>query len=168
MGAGYRLDHSPLLLAMNKGAEGHTLHGGAVTEAGEPAWPLRFECVGGQMRNQLLTVCLQLTDAPAGAGGFCVVPGSHKSNFPIPPALADLADEELAQSSMRRGASFWERSRRGLAAARGVVPAESPRRGRGGVPTLLSVDLSSQSCPRRPSDYPRGTRGGVARADTIG
>jgi len=97
MGAGYRLDHSPLLLAMNKGAEGHTLHGGAVTEAGEPAWPLRFECVGGQMRNQLLTVCLQLTDAPAGAGGFCVVPGSHKSNFPIPPALADLADEELAQ-----------------------------------------------------------------------
>ena len=31
------------------------------------------------------------------AGGFCAVPGSHKSNFPIPPALADLADEELAQ-----------------------------------------------------------------------
>ena len=49
------------------------------------------------MRNQLLTVCLQLTPAPAGAGGFCAVPGSHKSNFPIPPALADLADEELAQ-----------------------------------------------------------------------
>ena len=97
MGAGYRLDHSPLLLAMEKGAEGHTLHGGAVTEAGEPAWPLRYECVGGQMRNQLLTVCLQLTPAPAGAGGFCAVPGSHKSNFPIPPALADLADEELAQ-----------------------------------------------------------------------
>lgn len=97
VGAGYRLDHSPLLLAMERGAEGHTLHGGAVTEAGEPAWPLRYECAGGQMRNQLLTVCLQLTDAPEGAGGFCVVPGSHKANFPIPPALADLGDEELNQ-----------------------------------------------------------------------
>jgi len=97
MGVGYRLDHSPLLLGMEKGAEGHTLHGGAITEAGEPAWPLRYECVGGMMRNQLLTACLQLTDAPAGAGGFCAVPGSHKANFPIPPALADLADDELAE-----------------------------------------------------------------------
>ena len=97
MGVGYRLDHSPLLLGMEKGSEGHTLHGGAITEAGEPAWPLRYECVGGQMRNQLLTACLQLTDAPAGAGGFCAVPGSHKANFSIPPALADLADDELAE-----------------------------------------------------------------------
>ena len=94
MGAGYRLDHSPLLLAMEKGAEGHTLHGGAVTEAGEPAWPLRYECVGGQMRNQLLTVCLQLRGPPAPAA--FADPGSTV-NFPIPPALADLADEELAQ-----------------------------------------------------------------------
>ena len=39
---------------------------------------------------------MQLTDAPAGAGGFCAVPGSHKSNYSIPPALADLADDELA------------------------------------------------------------------------
>ncbi|KAH8060778.1 phytanoyl-CoA dioxygenase [Aureococcus anophagefferens] len=38
-----------------------------------------------------------LTDAPAGAGGFCAVPGSHKANFSIPPALADLADDELAE-----------------------------------------------------------------------
>ena len=81
MGAGYRLDHSPLLLAMEKGAEGHTLHGGAVTEAGEPAWPLRYECVGGQMRNQLLTVCLQLTPAPAGAGGFALFPEATGRTF---------------------------------------------------------------------------------------
>ncbi|KAH8052631.1 phytanoyl-CoA dioxygenase [Aureococcus anophagefferens] len=58
MGVGYRLDHSPLLLGMEKGSEGHTLHGGAITEAGEPA---------------------------------------HKANFSIPPALADLADDELAE-----------------------------------------------------------------------
>ena len=48
------------------------------------------------MRNQLLTVCMQLSDAGPGDGGFCVVPGSHKSNFSVPPALADLADPELA------------------------------------------------------------------------
>ena len=95
LGVGYRLDHSPLMIAQEKGAEGHTLHGGAVTEAGEPAWPLAYEFRHGAMRNQLLTVCMQLADAPKGAGGFCCVPGSHKANFPVPPALADLADPEL-------------------------------------------------------------------------
>mmetsp|Transcript_23293 Transcript_23293/g.70763 ORF Transcript_23293/g.70763 Transcript_23293/m.70763 type:complete len:359 (+) Transcript_23293:29-1105(+) len=96
VGVGYRLDHSPLLIAQERGSEGHTLHGGAVTESGEPAWPLAYECRHGQMRNQLLTVCMQLSAAPEGAGGFCAVPGSHKSNFPVPPSLADLADEALA------------------------------------------------------------------------
>ena len=96
LGVGYRLDHSPLLIAQERGSEGHTLHGGAVTEAGEPAWPLAYEFRHGAMRAQLLTVCMQLSDAPAGAGGFCAVPGSHKSNFAVPPALADLADPDLA------------------------------------------------------------------------
>ncbi|KAL3895667.1 MAG: hypothetical protein SGPRY_013457 [Prymnesium sp.] len=82
---------------MSEGSEGHTLHGGAVTEAGDPAWPLAYEFRHGQMRSQLLTVCMQLTDAEEGDGGFCVVPGSHKANFPVPPALADLADTELNQ-----------------------------------------------------------------------
>ena len=74
VGVGYRLDHSPLLIAQERGSEGHTLHGGAVTESGEPAWPLAYECRHGQMRNQLLTVCMQLSAAPEGAGGgFCAV-----------------------------------------------------------------------------------------------
>lgn len=90
-----RLDHSPLMIAQEKGAEGHTLHGGAVTESGEPAWPLAYEFRHGHMRNQLLTVCMQLSDANVGDGGFCVVPGSHKANFAVPPALADLADPNL-------------------------------------------------------------------------
>lgn len=95
LGVGYRLDHSPLLISQEKGAEGHTLHGGAVTEAGEPAWTLAYDFRNGQMRNQLLTVCMQLRDAGPGDGGFCVVPGSHKSNYPVPPAMADLAEPEL-------------------------------------------------------------------------
>ena len=65
---GYRLDHSPLMIAMEKGAEGHTLHGGAITEAGEPAWPLAYQYSHGQMRAQLLTVCMQLSPAHAGDG----------------------------------------------------------------------------------------------------
>ena len=115
MGAGYRLDHSPLLLAMEKGAEGHTLHGGAVTEAGEPAWPLRYECVGGQMRNQLLTVCLQLTPAPAGAGGAA-----------MPGAQVELPDPSGAATSRTRS---WPST----AAARA---------GRGRRPHFLRGDLA--------------------------
>jgi len=97
LGVGYRLDHSPLMITQEKGAEGHTLHGGAVTESGEPAWPLMYSFHHGQIRNQLLTVCMQLADAGPNDGGFCVVPGSHKSNYPVPPALADLADPDLAE-----------------------------------------------------------------------
>ena len=33
IGEGYRLDHSPLILAQNKGSEGFSLHGGSI-EAG--------------------------------------------------------------------------------------------------------------------------------------
>lgn len=99
LGVGYRLDHSPLLISMTKGAEGHTLHGGAITEAGEPAWPLAYEYRNGHMRNQLLTVCMQLKDAGPGDGGFCVVPGSHKSNFPVPPAMAGTNFSPLLSSS---------------------------------------------------------------------
>mmetsp|Transcript_57639 Transcript_57639/g.100873 ORF Transcript_57639/g.100873 Transcript_57639/m.100873 type:complete len:362 (+) Transcript_57639:73-1158(+) len=97
MGVGYRLDHSPLMITQERGAEGHTLHGGAVTESGEPAWPLMYTFSHGQMRNQLLTVCMQLKDAGPGDGGFCVVPGSHKSNYPVPPALADVQGDHYAE-----------------------------------------------------------------------
>lgn len=46
---------------------------------------------------------VQLTPARSGDGGFCVVPGSHKSNFPVPPALADMEDEELNQFVVQVG-----------------------------------------------------------------
>lgn len=105
LGKGYRLDHSPLLLQQRRGAEGHTLHGGAVTEAGGPAWPLQYQCAHGEMRTSLLTVCMQLTDTGPSDGGFCVVPGSHKANFPTPPALADYTDltEHVRQPTPQAG-----------------------------------------------------------------
>jgi hypothetical protein len=69
---------------MIKGSEGHTLHGGSVAETGEPAWNIAYSCRQGAIRNELLTVCVQLSDTNPGDGGFCILPGSHKSNFPVP------------------------------------------------------------------------------------
>ena len=35
----------------------------------------------GTLRNGLSVMTYNLADAPAGAGGFACIPGSHKSNF---------------------------------------------------------------------------------------
>ena len=88
LGEGYRLDHSPLVIGMQKGSNGHTLHGGAVdASTNEPAWNIAYECRNQCIRTQLLTVSVALSDVHAGDGGFCVVPGSHKSNFAPPGGL---------------------------------------------------------------------------------
>jgi ectoine hydroxylase-related dioxygenase (phytanoyl-CoA dioxygenase family) len=39
------------------------------------------------MYNGLTVVAWNLTDTGPGAGGFCCIPGSHKSNFPCPPEI---------------------------------------------------------------------------------
>jgi len=107
LGLGYRLDHSPLLIAMVKGSEGHTLHGGAIGENGEPAWNIGYQCRQGVIRSELLTVCVQLSDTQRGDGGFCILPGSHKSNFPVPASIADFSDhnELIVQPTPCRGGS---------------------------------------------------------------
>ena len=91
------------------------------------------------MRAQLLTVCMQLTPSRAGDGGFCIVPGSHKANFPVPPALADLADAELSEFvhqpalvrhgvGVRVGARPGARARaRDRAGARAPASARAPQ-----------------------------------------
>ena len=97
------------------------------------------------MRAQLLTVCMQLTPSRAGDGGFCIVPGSHKANFPVPPALADLADAELSEfvhqpvlvrrgARARVGARPAARARardRAGAGARAPASARAPQEGLG-------------------------------------
>ncbi len=44
----------------------------------------------GQIVANLVNAAVQLTDSPQGAGGFVVVPGSHKSNFPPPASTEQL------------------------------------------------------------------------------
>eukprot|EP00913_Durusdinium_trenchii_P002702 g2500.t1 len=81
-GPGYRMDHLPLVVTSKKGSEGFHLHGGPLTEAGAFNPTLQYRCVNGEFYNSLLAMSVQLVDHAQGDGGFCVIRGSHKLNFP--------------------------------------------------------------------------------------
>lgn len=107
-GPGYRLDHLPLLIAQERGSEGFQLHGGPLTGTGAFNPTLQYRCTQrGEFFNSLLAMSVQLTDHKAGDGGFCVVRGSHKINFPVPDAFrhgdCDEAKEHLYQPVTRAG-----------------------------------------------------------------
>lgn len=91
LGPGLRLDHCYGIF-MRGGAgktSPHTLHNG-----GTPFDPSQYYLVrDGHIYNGLLVVSFALTDVPPGSGGFCVIPGSHKSNFPVPPEIGSIMDE---------------------------------------------------------------------------
>jgi len=93
MGHGYRMDHLPLLIAQDQGSEGFALHGGRIDHTGHYAPHLAYSYNYGVMHNPLLGVSLQLCDHGPGDGGFVVLKGSHKSNFPTPESLANGAPE---------------------------------------------------------------------------
>jgi len=86
-GKGHRLDHNPLLFTQPPGAEGFYLHGGNIVADGSWNVPVAYEWVRGQMYNSLLAATVQLTDVNPEDGGFVIVPGSHKANFPPPSDL---------------------------------------------------------------------------------
>lgn len=90
LGKGYRMDHLPFVLAQDKGAEGFQLHGGTIDcSSGEYNPHLAYSCHHGTITSALLGCNVMLTDHNAGDGGFCVVPGSHKSNFKMPKGMVD-------------------------------------------------------------------------------
>jgi hypothetical protein len=76
LGPKFRLDHDYCLL-MTKGGRAPDLHGGA-TSGNPDHW---YAYRDGAIRCGLTVVTFFLTDARAGDGGFCCIPGSHKSNF---------------------------------------------------------------------------------------
>ena len=81
VGPGFRMDHSPGLITMRKGAEGCTLHG----SSGPHFDPNQYYVYrDGQMHNGLTVVAWQLSDVEEGDGGLCLIPGSHKANFACP------------------------------------------------------------------------------------
>jgi len=78
-----RVDHDYCIF-MTKGGEQGTLHGGE-TDRNPDHW---YKYRDGMMRNGLMVVTFFLTPAKSGDGGFCCIPGSHKSNF-----VANLPDD---------------------------------------------------------------------------
>lgn len=86
LGTGYRLDHGPGLIAMDKGCEGGVLHGGGV-ERNNLSEAYFFKA--GRIYTGLTVVEYLLADEGAGDGGVAVVPGSHKANLYCPKAMKD-------------------------------------------------------------------------------
>jgi hypothetical protein len=71
----FRLDHDYCIF-MREGDTGGSLHGGEGHEGDH--W---YKYRDGVMRNGLCVITFFLTPARAGDGGFCCIPGTHKSNF---------------------------------------------------------------------------------------
>lgn len=76
VGPKFRLDHDFALFS-TRGGRDQDLHGGA-TEKNPDHW---YRYNDGVLRCGLTVVLFALAAARAGDGGFCCVPGSHKSNF---------------------------------------------------------------------------------------
>jgi ectoine hydroxylase-related dioxygenase (phytanoyl-CoA dioxygenase family) len=90
LGLGFRMDHLPFCIIQEEGAEGFQLHGGTIDcTSGEYNPHLAYTCHHNVIRTSLLGCNVMLTDHNPGDGGFCVVPGSHKSNFKMPNGMVD-------------------------------------------------------------------------------
>ncbi|WP_308639677.1 phytanoyl-CoA dioxygenase family protein [Paenibacillus silvisoli] len=87
LGPSYRLDHEYAIIH-RKGAPKLGLHGGGI-----PYDPGQYYTVrGGRVYSGLTVVSYALTDIGPDDGGFCCIPGSHKSNFPTPKEFLDYSD----------------------------------------------------------------------------
>lgn len=92
LGPQLRLDHSYAIFMRAGAGEStpHHLHNG-----GTPFDPSQYYLVrDGRMHNGLIVVSFALSDVNAGDGGFCVIPGSHKSSFPVPDEIRKITGEE--------------------------------------------------------------------------
>jgi Phytanoyl-CoA dioxygenase (PhyH) len=104
-GKGFRLDHGPLLIGAEAGTEGHLLHG-----AGEPwAHVVAYHHQNGRMYCAGVTVAWQLADVNPGDGGFAIVPGSHKANYPTPRGVRTVENPMglVKQPAMRAGSVLF-------------------------------------------------------------
>jgi len=76
LGPKVRIDHDYCIF-MKKGGQSGRLHGGE-TDRSPDHW---YKYRDGMMRNGLTVATFCLSEAKSGDGGFCCIPGSHKSNF---------------------------------------------------------------------------------------
>ena len=97
IGPKLRLDHAYGMAMSTAGeAGGEGMHHGGTTFA----HGCYYVNHGQQMHNGLLVVSWALCDVPAGAGGFCCVPGSHKQLFPTPPSLSSIKAARNGRTSL--------------------------------------------------------------------
>ena len=87
IGPTLRLDHQYAILMRPKLAAANLLCDGT---AYDPVRSYHFK--NGWIFSGLTTVFYALTDIPVGTGGFCCIPGSHKSSIPPPPYFADVSN----------------------------------------------------------------------------
>jgi hypothetical protein len=87
LGDNFRLDHEYThIIRHGKGPIGCHLHGG-----GTPHDPGQYYLYkGDRMYNGLIAVAYNLTEVLPGEGGFGCIPGSHKSNLPLPASWRNL------------------------------------------------------------------------------
>ncbi len=87
LGSQFRLDHDYVhIIRSGQGPIGSFLHNG-----GTPYDPCQYyHYKNGRMYNGLCAVAYNLTDVNPGEGGFGCIPGSHKSNLPLPQEWQDL------------------------------------------------------------------------------
>jgi hypothetical protein len=90
MGAsGFRTGGATAFCAVD-GTSGHALHDG-----NEPISPSRgYQFKNGRSYAETVTVTWQLRDVEPGLGGFAAVPGSHKTQYPMPPGIR-TCDEQM-------------------------------------------------------------------------
>lgn len=93
LGRGWKLDHEVEVLTATVGCQGLPLHGEGNLHFNGSRF---YQYQNGRMRCGLIVLQYYLKDANPGDGGLCVVPGSHKANFPMPEAIrTGDADQEI-------------------------------------------------------------------------
>ena len=99
-GSGYRTGGATAFCAVD-GTSGHALHDG-----NEPVSPSRgYYFKNGRSYCETVTIAWQLRDVEPGLGGFACVPGSHKTQYPMPPGIR-TCDETMGlvvQPTMKAG-----------------------------------------------------------------
>lgn len=99
VGPKFRLDHVYGILMID-GNPGGTLHGG-----GTPYDPSQYYVFrNDRMYNGLTVVSWALTDMLPEHGGFCCIPGSHKSNYPCPPQFRPVVENKTCMAPVHQKA----------------------------------------------------------------
>lgn len=99
---GYRFDHGPWLIAMNKGAPDSYLHGGGVER---PNLLESYFFKDGRIYTGLTVVEFMLADEGPGNGGLAVIPGSHKANLRCPKSMVYFREyqDHVKEVNVRAG-----------------------------------------------------------------